>query len=674
MAVIKTENSNVIWYTTDDFQSLEPVDIFGKESVLSVSESDIKNYHCLCRSEYLYDGEAAVKMKITADDYYKLYINGIYVTEGPAPSYHNSRFYNEIEITPFLRRGKNVIAAHVYYQGLINRVWQSGDNRFGLACLVNGGNLLWKYKVCEAFSGHKSGYDTAFSESFDSRLFDESWKEMSFDDSAWALMKSREHDYTFRLQTTKQLSVYTVKPVAVMGNVYDFGSEIVGCLKIKAKGKNGVKIVIRCGEELNPDGSVRFDMRCYCKYEELWTLSEGESVYENYDYKGFRYVEILSGEAEILSLKAAVRHYPFDENFCIIESNDSALADIFDICKNAVKWGTQESYLDCPTREKGQYLGDALITAHSHLLLTGDNSLLRKAIDDFARTSEICPGLMAVSSASLMQEIADYSLLFGELLLLEYKFSGDREFLGKYYPIAKNVILYFREYENERGLICGVTEKWNLVDWPENLRDGYDFPLTRPITSKEPHCVLNAYYLGAIKTLNKIEKLLGLDLSFSFDEVNSAFQSVFFDGMLYRDREEGGHNSLHSNVLPLYFGLVPEKHKKNVIDFILEKGFSCGVYMSYFLLKALTQNGKYAEAYRLIVNESEHGWVNMLREGATCCFEAWGKEQKFNTSLCHPWASAPIGIIVEDLATHKIDNLKIKLISNGGNYALPYYK
>ena len=39
----------------------------------------------------------------------------------------------------------------------------------------------------------------------------------------------------------------------------------------------------------------------------------------------------------------------------------------------------------------------------------------------------------------------------------------------------------------------------------------------------------------------------------------------------------------------------------------------------------------------------------MLSEGASTCFEAWGKEQKWNTSLCHPWASAPIILFIEDV-------------------------
>ncbi len=668
------EKSNVKWFTTDDFLCLKPLNVFSKESDTVTVKSDFQNYHCLCRGMYNYDGEASTIMKITADDYYKLYINGAYVTQGVAPSYHTARFYNTIDITQYLHRGKNIIAVHIYYQGLVNRVWQSGDNRFGLAVLINNENLMWKYKKCDAFSGHILGYDTAFSESFDSRKHNGNWKSESYDDSSWAVMKELEHDYIFKPQPTKQLSVYSVKPKNKNGNVYDFGGEIVGCLKIKAKGSNGDKIIIHCGEELNDDGSVRYDMRCYCKYEEIWTLANGECTYKNYDYKGFRYVEILSDNAEVLSVEVMAQHYHFDDEYCVLESNDKKLVDIFNICKNAVKWGTQESFLDCPTREKGQYLGDVLVAAHSHLILTGDNSMLRKAIDDFAQTSSICKGLMAVSSSSLMQEIADYSLLFGELLLLDYKFSGDKDFLKKYYSIAKNVLLYFKQFENEQGLICEVTEKWNLVDWPENLRDNYDFPLTRPITSKEPHNVLNTYYLGAIKTLNKIEKILEYPLSFDIKSIYNSYQNAFLKNGLYTDTERSRHSSLHSNVLPLNFDLVPEEYKENIIKFILEKGLSCGVYMSYFLLKALTQSGKYNEAYKLIINESEHGWVNMLREGASCCFETWGKEQKFNTSLCHPWGTAPVIIIAEDLATNKVENLKIKLTSNGGSYALPYNK
>ncbi len=87
-----------------------------------------------------------------------------------------------------------------------------------------------------------------------------------------------------------------------------------------------------------------------------------------------------------------------------------------------------------------------------------------------------------------------------------------------------------------------------------------------------------------------------------------------------------------------------------VCDFIVEKGLSCGVMLSYFVLRGLARAGKYREVYDLLTNDSIHGWGNMLKEGATSCFEAWGKDQKHNTSLCHPWASAPISILIEEIA------------------------
>jgi len=74
------------------------------------------------------------------------------------------------------------------------------------------------------------------------------------------------------------------------------------------------------------------------------------------------------------------------------------------------------------------------------------------------------------------------------------------------------------------------------------------------------------------------------------------------------------------------------------------------VYMAYFVLKALARCGEYGLMSRLLLSEGVHSWANMLREGATSCWEAWGRDQKANTSLCHPWASAPVIVLIEDMA------------------------
>jgi hypothetical protein len=71
--------------------------------------------------------------------------------------------------------------------------------------------------------------------------------------------------------------------------------------------------------------------------------------------------------------------------------------------------------------------------------------------------------------------------------------------------------------------------------------------------------------------------------------------------------------------------------------------------MSYFVLKGLAKYGEYDLVYSLITSDDINSWQTMLKEGATSCFEAWGKDLKWNTSLCHPWASAPIPILIEDI-------------------------
>ena len=77
--------------------------------------------------------------------------------------------------------------------------------------------------------------------------------------------------------------------------------------------------------------------------------------------------------------------------------------------------------------------------------------------------------------------------------------------------------------------------------------------------------------------------------------------------------------------LSLFNELDIEKLSRQIIDFIEKKGFACGVMHSYFVLKVLGAYGRCQKMYELLVNEGEHGWVQMLREGATACFEAWGK-------------------------------------------------
>ena len=188
------------------------------------------------------------------------------------------------------------------------------------------------------------------------------------------------------------------------------------------------------------------------------------------------------------------------------------------------------------------------------------------------------------------------------------------------------------------------------MDWPQNLRDGYDFDLS-PVVGDGCHNVVNAFFCGAVKTVNEIRRILGIDYTDEFPRLKESFVKAFYheDMKLFSDSTVSRHMALHSNILPLFFGLVPHDAIKSVVGLIKRKRLHCGVYNTYFLLKGLASVGEYDLVYELIVSQDECSWANMLKEGATTCFEAWGKDQKWNTSLCHPWASSPIPVIIEDI-------------------------
>ena len=96
---------------------------------------------------------------------------------------------------------------------------------------------------------------------------------------------------------------------------------------------------------------------------------------------------------------------------------------------------------------------------------------------------------------------------------------------------------------------------------------------------------------------------------------------------------------------------------KNAVKFMEEKRLtSRGVYTAYFALAALKKNGEEEKAVALATDKN--AWLNMIAEGGTATFEAWGKEQKWNTSLFHPWAVAPL-IVFSNIDLQKTEKENI---------------
>ena len=642
------------WITDAEFAELKPRNIFHRELVkVDLPCDEHRNRHILFRKKFFCDSlDFPATVYISADDYYKLYINGQFVAQGPTPSYHFNYNYNEIDVSKYLKKGENLIAVHTLYQGLINRVWQSGDNRHGLILdlVIDGKTVV---ASDESFKTHPHtaytemgtcGYETQFLERYNSNAAEVGFADSDFNDSYWKNAQiNRYADHTLTLQKSKMLEFETIQPVNSTATgrriLYDFGSNYVGYLCIHANGKKGDNITVRCAQELNDDGTLRYNLRANCTYEEEWILSDGESVLDWFDYKSFRYAELtLPDGIEIKDICFKVRHYPFELRAKIkpdlLENAD--IKKIWDLCVHTQKYGVQEMIQDCMDREKGFYLGDGCYTSLTNMILTGDDSMVRKLIDDAFSTELVSDTLLTCMCCSFMQEIAEYPLILVFLVWWHYNSTGDKQYLMQNYAKVTRLLDAFKKEFEKDGILKEI-DKWCIVEWPDNFRHGYDVDLTVGQVCKEAHVSINAYYIAAIRTANSMATVLNLPQYRDESTVISAFYTTFYDksSHLFKDGENTNHISLVGNTFVYGFGICKEKEFEQAFFALLRQhGFSSlSFFCSFPILMGFVRDNRYDLIKQCLLDDGT--WKRMLREDATTTFEGWGKDTKWNTSLFH---------------------------------------
>jgi len=647
--------------------------------------TEVRNVHTLFRKAFPLPARpvASATLSITADDAYALYVNGVFVGFGPAQAPLFSYPYNRWDVAELLRPGgANCIAVHVYYQGLYNLAYMSADNMEGLLAQLDvecadgsratvATDAFWRFQRNAARKGERVwGYETQLSEDIDLRLWDPDWNRPGFDDSSWerpfVAANPWPPAYHIVPQRIPPVEFRTVAPRSLKElepgrYVIDFGSEVVGTTVFTVTGPSGHAVEIRHAEEMGEDGGIRFALRANCTYQETVILSgrERETI-EFYEYKGFRYAEVVNWPGVLLpqDVHARIRHYPFPEDACAFRTSDAVLDDVWELCRGGVKHGTQETYLDCPTREKGGFLGDGFITAPSHLVLTGDGRIFRKFLRDIADSARQYPGLPCHMPTYVTAEHSDYSILWPLLLERYHDWTADAAFLRETEHVQDGLLESFQEFEDRDGFLRAHVNTLFpaisslLVDWPPELRDGYDFD-----RAASGVCTLsNMQYVGCLESCARLYALLGRP-----GAAASAMQKArrlrrlivdkLFDATtgLFLDAEGSTHSSFHANVLPLTFALEPPCGYGPILRFLKEKRICCGVYFAWFLLEGLYNRGEYEFAYDLMTGDDKSSWRSMIAAGATTCMEVWSPEQKKNASFCHPWSSSPITMVAHRL-------------------------
>ena len=651
-------------------------------------DSEIQNIHTFFRKTFTLGEKeiASAKLFITGDDLYKVFVNAQFVGEGPAQSFPFAYNYNCFDVTDLINKGENTIAVQLYYQGLFNIYVLSADHLCGMIAqleitFADGttqtvlSDKTWKYLESDAYSGFTQGGLTHFSEDIDLNKYPKRWREFDFDDSAWSkpLRQGKPLPMEYNLvpqitPTVKHEEVYPCEIKKIEGGYwFDFGTEMTGSVYATLKGNKGDKVEFRYGEELLDDGRVRYEIRANCNYKETITLTGEEDFTEFFEYKGFRYAEILNPPADFDPATVYVfnRNYPYPDKIATFKSSNELMNKVWEITVNTLKAGVQDTYYDCPTRERGGFVGDALLSSMPHLIITGDLRIYIKYLVDLLNSSRYSPTISAHVPSYNLNFCAEYSSLVPMFLENYYVYTGDKKFLKEMLPVAEGVWDYFSDFLNEDGLLEAIQhiEKVPknmapiLLDWPKNHRDEYDFD---EFGHKGICTSVNMFFYGFLKTLAKLYRIVEDDeqaqeMEAIYTKMGQSLieQTYDYERGLFKDTPVSNHCSLHANTLQLCFDLLPPNGYEPLINFIKEKRFSCSLGFGYWVILGLYNMGEDALAYDLFTCKDENSWYTMISEGATTLFEAWGKEQKWNTSLCQPWGAYPVFFY-----THNIMGIK----------------
>lgn len=245
----------------------------------------------------------------------------------------------------------------------------------------------------------------------------------------------------------------------------------------------------------------------------------------------------------------------------------------------------------------------------------------------------------------------------------DYMYTGNTELIEKYYAPLKHKTLL--ELVGDNGLISStrVTPAFmrklgfgdrdvklrDITDWPPANKDtGWDlsaFPQGERdgFTFCPDNTIINAFFYRNMQIMAEFE--------FLAVQAKKAVNELFFDKEkgVYVDGGCTDHSSIHANMFPLAFGMVPKAHQASVIEFIKGRGMACSVYGSQYLMDGIYAAGDGDYALKLITSTEERSWYNMIRDGSTISMEAWAQKYKPNQDWNHAWGAVPANAIPRGL-------------------------
>ena len=463
-------------------------------------------------------------INISADNRYRLFVNGEAACFGPARADLEHWPFESIDIAQYLKPGKNVLAAVVWNFSDL-KPWAQFSIKTAFIVqgnspaeeIVNTGTS-WKVIKNESYSpAPASGEETGGQfvvvgpcDRVDASLYPWNWEMPDFNDDAWLkprtldtahphgvgtdinwelsprripfMEQKQQHFATVRRTSgnpppdgfLKGENVWTVPANNKITVLFDQGTLTTGYPELLVSKGKGSKIKLTYSESLfDPQGLKgnrnEIEGKSIRGYSDYFLPDGNEDrLFRPLWFRTWRYLQMeIETKSEPLTLSrfsSEFTAYPLKEN-AIFETDQPGLKKIWDVGWRTARLCANETYYDCPYYEQLQYIGDTRIQSLISLYVSGDDRLVRNALMNF-NESIFYEGLTRSRYPSANpQIIPPFSLYWVDMVNDYWTLRDDPEFIKSFLPGVESVLGWFdRRIDPETGMLGGV-EYWNFVDW-----------------------------------------------------------------------------------------------------------------------------------------------------------------------------------------------------------------
>lgn len=616
---------------------------------------------------------------ISADAKYTLFVNGEFVHHGPARNTHPVWSFDRIDLAPFLRTGKNLIAVLGYQFGVSNYTY-SYAGASGVIFRAPGikSDNSWKLSEDPGYirAVAKGSAQYGYQEFYDCSKSDRSWfMDVDFDDSQWqntdgraagvmpwntfeerniplltnsmtapaAIVAASSHEVDPRWRTVQSVikSFHAEKadfraPELVddpVCRIYDFGREVVGMLHFVFEADDAVDFIV-CEKLDGLVPRITAPGSLHTAYGgRLYPVPGKNNEHELTMPWGFRYVLVYNRAKGKFNCTLTVRECRYTlENTGTFTASDPVLQKIWDMCELTQKCCMADSYIDCPSREYAQWWGDALVQSQNTFRLANDPRLLRRGLRTLARqltpeglTYGVSPGCAHLCI------LPDYSAMYLVTLLADYQQTASLEMWRELRNTASGIISYFEKYITADGLIPFDERYWLFVDW------------CPPLNKVEPY---NQIVLWGIRSAAKLAELSG-----ETEDAAILERCSMLDARLTSAISRNLQNpSPHSAALAILLDINPEKHDHYLRDILLpmmhgnhDHPVQPDAYFMYYVFEAVKKAGLPEE----IISCITRWWKEFADAGLSTVPEHFFSEPMKYTSMCHAWSAHPLKFFSE---------------------------